>query len=134
MVWAGAIVMAQKVSTPEELDKAMKAVLQNNMAANKAIQSGAFADAKAAVANLKQALMSAETFWVLKKKDDAVGFSKAAIGKVEAVEKALAAAAPDAAAVTAAFREVGPTCMGCHREYRDRDASGNYVIRPGKVD
>jgi cytochrome c556 len=138
VVWAGALVVAQttqKVTTPAELDKVMKGVNQANGQVNKAIKSAAFADAKTALATLRQHIVLAETFWVEKKKEDAVKFSKAVVGKIDALDKALGATSPDAAAVTAAATELGTACRTCHMEYRARDeATGNWIIRPGKIE
>jgi len=133
-LWAGAVVMAQqKVSTPAEFDKVMKTVNETNRNMNKALQSAAFADAKAQLGILRQAFASAETFWVLNKKDDAIGFNKVTVGKLEALDKALSASPVDPAAVTAAAREIGGTCRTCHTEYRATDADGQYIIKPGKI-
>ena len=79
---ATAVVAAQKVTTPEELDKAMKRIAPAQGATNKAIQSMSWADAKAQVAIVKQALMDTESFWAANKKDDAVTMLKDSIAKV----------------------------------------------------
>src|SRR5262245_19142678 len=91
---AGTVLVAQKVTTPAELDAAMKKIGPAQGAAGKAIQSGDFATAKAQVAIVKQALTDADNFWVTNKKDDAIAFSKDSIAKVTAVEQSLSAAAP----------------------------------------
>lgn len=136
-VWAAAVgAWAQgKISTPAEFDKVMKAVGQSNGALQKAVQGGAFADAKTALTTLRQNFALAESFWVANKKDEPAKLTKEAIGKAEALDKALGAASPDAAAVTAAFKELGATCRGCHMTagWRTRDAEGNYIINPEKM-
>jgi len=126
-------VMAQKATTADDLDKAMKKVSTTQQAVNKAIQSNAFADAKKQVAVVKTALVDAENFWVVNKKDDAIKMSKETIAKVDALDKALSAPAPDAAAVTAAFKEVGATCGACHRAYRATDANNAFIVKPGSI-
>lgn len=126
-------VMAQKATTADDLDKAMKKVSTTQQAVNKAIQSNAFADAKKQVAVVKTALVDAENFWVVNKKDDAIKMSKETIAKVDALDKALSAPTPDAAAVTAAFKEVGATCGGCHRVYRATDANNAFIVKPGSI-
>ena len=102
---AAAVVAAQKVTTPEELDKAMKKIAPAQGAANKAIQSMSWADAKAQVAIVKQALMDTEGFWTSHKKDDAVAMLKDSVAKVIAVEQALNAPMPDQQAVLAAYKQ-----------------------------
>ena len=133
LLWAGTIVAAQsKITTPEEFDKAMKAVNAANGTMRKAITSGAFADAKTAAAELKKQFQLAETFWVHHKKDDAVKMNQTAVAKIDALEKALTPATPDPEAVKTALSELGPTCQGCHKQYRAGEP-GNYTIRPGVI-
>jgi hypothetical protein len=78
---AGTVLVAQKVTTPAELDAAMKKIGPAQGAAGKAIQSGSFADAKAQVAIVKATLMGAQNFWEINKKDDAIAFSKDSIAE-----------------------------------------------------
>lgn len=130
---SGATLLAQQVSTPEGLDAAMKRVAPAQGATAKAIKSGAFADARAQVAIVKQALTDAQNFWVVNKKDDAIAMSKDAIAKVTALEAALAGASPSAEAALAAFKEVGGTCGACHKTYRVQNDDMTYSLRPGSV-
>lgn len=134
VAWAGSVVIAQKVTTPEELDKMMKSVQRANMAANKAAGSGNFAEAAKQLAIVKQAIIDSREFWLLHKKDDAVAANKETVAKIEAVEKLLTAPSPDAQAVQAAFKqEIGPACRQCHEKYRVRDAENNWVLKPGTI-
>jgi cytochrome c556 len=133
VTWAGSMVVAQKVTTPEELDKMMKNVQKANQAAGKAVQSGAFAEAAKHFAIVKQAVDDSREFWVLNKKDDAIKFNKDVIAKIEAEEKLLSAPTPDAAAATAAYKAIGAACRSCHEVYRVRDADNNWVLKPGSV-
>jgi cytochrome c556 len=130
---AGTVAVAQKVTTPAELDAAMKKIGPAQGATGKAVQSGNFADAKAQVAIVKQALVDAENFWVANKKDDAVAFSKDSVAKVTAVEQALSAPAPDQQAVLAALKAVGGTCGACHKTYRAQDENMQYILKPGTI-
>jgi cytochrome c556 len=130
---ATAVVAAQKVTTPEELDKAMKKIAPAQGATNKAIQSMAWADAKAQVAIVKQSLSDTESFWTANKKDDAVTMLKDSIAKVTAVEQALNAPMPDQQAVLAAFKQVGATCAACHKQYREQDENQQYRLKAGSI-
>ena len=130
---ATAVVTAQKVTTPEELDKAMKRIAPAQGATNKAIQSMSWADAKAQVAIVKQALMDTEGFWTANKKDDAVTMLKDSIAKVTAVEQALNAPMPDQQAVLGAFKQVGATCAACHKQYREQDENQQYRLKTGSI-
>jgi cytochrome c556 len=124
-----AAVAAQKVTNADELDKTMKRIAPAQAAAGKAIQSMSWADAKAQVAVVKQALVDTESFWTANKKADAVTMLKDSIAKVTAVEQALNAPTPDQQAVQAAFKQVGATCAGCHKQYREQDEKQQYRLK-----
>lgn len=129
-----ALAQAEKVITAEDLDKVMKKTQPMMQAAAKAINSGAYADAKAQVASLRQAILDSQTFWVEKKRDDAVKMNQETIDKIDVLDKALAAEQVDKAAAMVALKEVGGTCRTCHTKYRDQDADNNYIIKPGSLD
>jgi hypothetical protein len=88
---AGSIVVAQKATTPEELDKAMKKVQPAMQAANKAVNSKAFPEAAKQLAIIKQVMADTREFWVTHKKDDALKANAATVGKIEEAEKLLTA-------------------------------------------
>jgi cytochrome c556 len=134
VAFGGVALVAQKVSTPADLDAAMKRIAPAQGATGKAIQSGAFADAKASVATVKQALIDSDNFWTaVVKKEDAIALSKDAIAKVTALEQALSAPTPDPQAVLAAQKQVGGTCGGCHKQYREQDANMQYQLKAGTL-
>ena len=130
---AGTVAVAQKVTTPAELDAAMKKIGPAQGATAKAIQAGDFAAAKASIAIVKAALMDAENFWVVNKKDDAIAFSKDAVAKITALETAVSAAAPDQQAALAAMKTAGGACGACHKTYREQDANMQYQLKAGSI-
>lgn len=130
---AGTVTLAQKVTTPDDLDKAMKRIAPAQGAAGKAIQSMAWTDAKSQIAIVKQSLADTESFWVSHKKDDAVKMLKESIAKVTAVEEAVSAPMPDQQAVLAAFKQVGATCAACHKQYREQDENQQYRLKAGSI-
>lgn len=130
---AGTVAVAQKVTTPAELDATMKKIAQAQGATAKAIQAGDFAAAKASVAVVKAALMDAENFWVMHKKDEAIAFSKDAIAKITALEGAVSAAAPDQQAAMAAVKTAGGACGACHKTFREQDANMQYQLKAGTI-
>lgn len=130
-VAASPVVMAQKVQTPEELDKTMKRIPAAHGATNKAIQAKAYAEARKQLAIVQAALRDAHHFWVVKKKDDAVRLSQEAIDKAEALAKLLEAPNPDQQDVLAAFKQYAGTCSACHNTYRAQDENQQYIIKPG---
>ena len=132
LVLSGAIMMAQnKVTTPEQLDKVMKQVQQANQPVSKAIQSGAYADARKGLATVKEAVLLSQSFWIEHKRDDAVTLNKESIAKIEALEKVIATDTVDSAAAITALKEMGASCRACHQKYRATDAENNFILKPG---
>jgi len=129
----GTALVAQKVASPEDLDKTMKKIAPAQTAAAKAIQSMAWSDAKAQITIVKQALSDTEPFWVAHKKDDAVKMLKDSIAKITAVEEAVSAPMPDQQAALAAFKQVGATCAACHKQYREQDENQQYRLKTGTI-
>jgi len=130
---AGTVLVAQKVASPEDLDKTMKKIAPAQTAAAKAIQSMSWSDAKAQITIVKQGLSDTEPFWVAHKKDDAVKMLKDSIAKVTAVEEAVSAPMPDQQAALAAFKQVGATCAACHKQYREQDENQQYRLKTGSI-
>lgn len=131
---AGAGLIAQKVTTEEELDKAMKRAQPAMGAAAKALQAGNAAEAGKQLAIVRQAMIDTQDFWIKHKREDAVKANKETIAKLESTEKLLSGASPDIAAATASLKqEVGASCRTCHEAYRVRDAENNWVLKPGSL-
>jgi cytochrome c556 len=134
LVMTGSVaVMAQKAKTAEDLQKSMKKLGPAQQAATKAINAMAYADAKKQLGTMKTELTDAESFWVLKKRTDAVQFSKDTVAKIDELDKLLDAKTPDQAAITTAYRAVGASCNTCHKVYRGTDENNQFIIKPGTV-
>jgi cytochrome c556 len=131
LVAGSATFAAQKAQTPEDLDKAMKRVSPANAAMNRAIKSMAWAEARNQLEIVEEALTDAHNFWVVTKRDDAMKMSKDTLAKADALEALLDKPAPDSVAVTAALKEFGSSCLGCHKQYREQDANQQFVLKAG---
>ncbi|MEQ1897716.1 MAG: cytochrome c [Vicinamibacterales bacterium] len=132
MAWAGTVGYAQGLKSEDDFDKCMKAIGGFVGAANKALQSGSLADAKAEVTKAKQYMGAIEAFFKEKGKADPQGLAAAAITKLGALETALGGT--DAAAAGAAFKEAGASCGACHTKYRDQDPTTKaYSFKPGTL-
>jgi cytochrome c556 len=131
LIAGSAALAAQKASTPEDLDKAMKKIGPANGAMNKAIKAMAWSDARKQVAIVEEALVDAHNFWVVKKKDDAIKMSTDAQAKLKALKTTLDAPSPDSAAVMAVAKEFASSCLGCHKSYREQDAEQQFVLKSG---
>jgi hypothetical protein len=133
LVVLGVVVSAQgKVTTVEEYAKLMKANAQAVGGMNKAIGSGAFADARMHVATLRQNYMALQGFWVDKKKDDAAAIVKDGLTRLAGLDKTLSAPTVDQMAAQAAAKEFGgATCGACHKLYREGDAQSGFKFKEG---
>lgn len=133
VMWFGSMTVAQKVTQPEDLDKAMKKVQPAMQATQKAIKSEAYADARKELAVIRQLMDDTHEFWILHKKEDAIKANRDVAAKLDAADKLLAASPVDSAAVQGAMKEVGGACLSCHKVYRVRDAENNWVLKPGSI-
>ena len=133
IVVLGGVLGAQaKLATVEDYAKVMKSNGQAVGAMNKAIGSGAFADARMQVATLRQNYMALQGFWVDKKKDDAVAIVKDGLTRLDGLDKTLSGATVDQMAAQAAAKEFGGnTCGACHKLYREGDAQAGFRFKPG---
>ncbi len=132
MVVLGVVIGAQATMTVEDYTKVMKANAQAAGGMNKAIGSGAFADAKTQVAVLQKNYTMLNGFWAGVKKDDAVAIVKDGLARLEALDKMLGAATPDQMAAQAAAKEFGGnTCGACHKLYREGDATTGFKFKAG---
>ena len=135
VVCLGVVGVAQtKIATVEEYSKVMKSNAQANGASNKAIGSGAYADAKTQLATLRQNFMALQGFWTEKKRDDAVGILKDGLTRIDALDKILSAPTVDQMAAQAAAKELaGNTCAACHKLYREGDNQTGFRFKAGVI-
>jgi hypothetical protein len=99
--------------------------------ANKAIGSGAYADAKAPLVLARQTLASSAPFWSAKNLDNAVKLTREAVRKLDDLDTALSSPSVDGAAVSKAASSLLETCSTCHAAYRDGDSKAGYRIKAG---
>ena len=131
-VGLGAVTIAQtKITTFEEYQKVMKTAASGVQGANKAVGSGALADAKPQLAAARENFTTLQAFWSSGKTPDAAGLVKDLLTNLEAADKGLSAPAPDAAAVAASLKMAQASCGACHKLYREGDQATGYKIKAG---
>lgn len=128
-VGAGTLGAAQKVIGPEEFDSAMKTTGAALEAAEEALASGSYGEAKTPLALSRQVLASTRPEWEANGEPDAVRMNREAVAALDALDKVLSAATVDAALATAAFEEVNRACDACHAVHREGDPETGYRIR-----
>jgi hypothetical protein len=132
IAWLGVVGQAQTTLSMEEYAKIMKSNAQSFGAANKAIGSGAYADARTGLATVRQNFVTLQGFWAGHKRDDAVAIVKDGLMKIDALDKMLSAPAVDQMGAQAAAKEFqGATCGACHKLYREGDQQTGFRFRPG---
>jgi mono/diheme cytochrome c family protein len=132
IVGLGAVTIAQtKITTAEEYQKIMKAAVSGFQGANKAVGSGALADAKAQIALARPNFVILNDFWSSGKTADAAGLMKDLMTNLDAADKLLAAPTPDAMAVQASLKMAQQSCGACHKLYREGDQQTGYKIKAG---
>jgi hypothetical protein len=129
----GAPVMAPaKIATLQDHAMLMKANAQANGALNKALGSGAFADARTQVGTLRTNFTTLRTFWTEKKNAEALKVVNDGLSRLDAMDKVLGAAAPDQMAAQAAAKEFGgATCQACHKMMREGTPETGFRFREG---
>ena len=126
---AGAVGFAQKVVSADELDRAMKTIGGAFDAVKQAVESKSYADAKTPVALSRQTLASSRPFWEGSQRPDVAKMTRAAVDRLDALDKALSAKTVDAAAVAAAVADASRACDTCHATAREGDQQTGYRIK-----
>ena len=121
--------MTQLVVHPEEFDRAMKTIGTAMAGVSQSIGTRAYVDAKTPLALVRQTLASTRPWWVKHQEPDAARMTKAAVETLDALDKALSAAAVNPAAVDSAVQDVNRACEACHAIYREGDDRTGYRIR-----
>jgi soluble cytochrome b562 len=134
VVWLGVVGVAQtKIVTLADYAAVMKSNAQSFGATNKAVASGAFADAKTQLATVRGNFVALQGFWTEKKQDAAVGIVKDGLTKIDALDKLLAATPVDQMAAQAAAKEVQGACGACHKQYREGDNQTGFKFKAGVI-
>lgn len=129
MVGAGylATAQAQGALTAADYPAKMKAVAAANGQLQKALKSGAAADAVAPAKELASIFADVEKFWAAQKKDDAVKL--AASARMGFADAAAAAGKGDVMAAQMAAGNATANCKQCHGMYREGDAQSGFKIK-----
>lgn len=129
LLGAGAVLVAQKVVSPVELDRAMKTIGSAIDSVKQATGSKQYVEAKTPLALARQTLASTRPFWDATQKPDLAKMTRDAVATLDALDKALSASAVDAAAVGTAVDAVTRACDACHATAREGDQQTGYRIK-----
>ena len=113
----------------------MKTVGVNFSAVNAAIASQDFSTAKAQLIRSRERLALTITFWRDRKKDEEVKILRDALAGMDNLDTVLSATTVDAAAASAAVKQIGAKCQACHAANREQDPGTHaYRFKPGLVE
>ena len=96
--------------------------INGQMGALRKIEAKTGPEAAEAAKKISDAYSQMSAYWTSKSVEDAVKLSKT--GQMAADELAAAAAAGDSEKATAAYKQIGGTCQGCHQAHREKTENG----------
>ena len=125
----GAVGVAQKVVSPDELGRAMKTIGSAFDRVKQSIGSKSYEEAKIPLALSRQVLSSTRPFWEAQPKPDVAKMTRDAVATLDALDKALSPKAVDQASVAAALESATRACDTCHATEREGDQRAGYRIK-----
>jgi len=132
---AGVAALAQAPATIATMADHVALMKSNGQAVgtlNKALGSGAYADARTANTTLRTNFTTLRTFWASKNNTEVLAVINDGLSRLEALDKMLSASTPDQMAAQAAAKEfAGNACGACHKMQREGDAQTGFRFRQG---
>ena len=117
------------IFTDAHLDAIMTTLGPNVAGVRAALSAGDYATAKERAIRSREQLATTITFWRDRDREDAVGWLRAALDRLDALDTALSAESVDAPAAETIGSEIAEACNSCHAVYREPDGDGGYQVR-----
>ncbi len=117
------------IFTDAHLDAIMTTLGPNVAGVRAALSAGDYATAKERAIRSREQLATTITFWRDRDREDAVGWLRAALHHLDALDNALSVEPVDAVAATATAGEITEACTSCHAVYREPDGDGGYRLK-----
>ena len=117
------------IFTEAHLDATMTTLGPNVAGVRAALAAGDYSTAKERAIRSREQLATTITFWRDRERQDAVGWLREALNRLDALDTVLSAVPVDAAAAGAIGAEVTEACNACHAVYREQDGDGGYRVR-----
>jgi cytochrome c556 len=96
-----------------------------------ALSAANFADAKEKLATTREGFTALETFWVAKKRDDAIEIVRTALAQIDEIDALLEVERPSRADTLATARMVQRACESCHALYREGEPETGFRFKAG---
>ena len=123
-----------KIETVDDYRKVMKSNAEAGNAIASAMKAGSNADARKALATVRENYVTLQGFWAERKRSDAVAIVKDGLSQIDAMDKLFASNA-DPGTVGKASQQFGKsTCGGCHALYREGDEETGFRFKAGVFD
>ena len=117
------------IFTEAHLDATMTTLGPNVAGVRAALAAGDYSTAKERAIRSREQLATTITFWRDRERQDAVGWLRAVLNRLDALDTALSAESVDAAASVAIGDEIAEACNACHAVYREDDGDGGYRVK-----
>lgn len=119
------------IFTEAHLDATMTTLGPNVAGVRAALAAGDRSTAKERAIRSREQLAATITFWRDRDRQDAVGWLRAALDRLDALDTALSVEPVDEAAAAAIADELTAACAACHAAYREPDGAGGYRLKSG---
>ena len=117
------------IFTEAHLDATMTTLGPNVAGVRAALAAGDYSTAKERAIRSREQLATTITFWRDRDRDDAVGWLRTALDRLDALDTVLSVESVDPAAAVAIGDEIAEACNACHAVYREDDGDGTYRVR-----
>ena len=117
------------IFTEAHLDATMTTLGPNVAGVRAALAAGDYSTAKERAIRSREQLATTITFWRDRDRDDAVGWLRTALERLDALDTALSIESVDAAAAETIGAEIAEACNACHAVYREEDGVGGYRVK-----
>ncbi len=117
------------IFTEAHLDATMTTLGPNVAGVRAALAAGDHSTAKERAIRSREQLATTITFWRDREREDAVGWLRTALNRLDALDTALSAESVDAPAAVAIGDEIAEACNACHAVYREENGDGGYRLK-----
>jgi hypothetical protein len=121
------------IFTEAHLDAIMTTLGPNVAGVRAALAAEDFATAKERAIRSREQLATTVTFWRDRERQDAVGWLRTALSRLDALDTALSVEPVDGAVAAAIAGEITEACTACHAVYREPDGDGGYRVKSSAI-
>ena len=121
------------IFTEAHLDAIMTTLGPNVAGVRAALAAGDYSTAKERSIRSREQLATTITFWRDRERQDAVGWLRTALNRLDALDTVLSVEPVDGAVAAAIAGEITEACTACHAVYREPDGDGGYRVKSSAI-